>query len=124
MEMRESLSRGLHSLGGHDMGGVKGTTVLPGEAVNAEAMLNNCSDGLLRCHCAWAATSALGGGVSLGTTLFLGNALNRRGALGDSSKKGGGALFRTLRGRFRTAPIITLFIPGTPLKTTHLQKYA
>ena len=25
-------------------------------------------------------------------------------------------------GRFRTAPNITLFIPGTPLKTTHLQK--
>ena len=24
----------------------------------------------------------------------------------------------------RTAPIITLFIPGTPLKTTHLQKHA
>ena len=23
-----------------------------------------------------------------------------------------------------TAPIITLFIPGTPLKTTHLQKHA
>ena len=41
----------------------------------------------------------------------------------------------TQRGRFRTAhaqrghsagtmPIITLFIPGTPLKTTHLQKHA
>ena len=35
------------------------------------------------------------------------------------------------RGRFRTAraqrqllPIITLFIPGIPLKTTHLQKRA
>ena len=24
----------------------------------------------------------------------------------------------------RTAPIITLFVPGTPLKTTHLQKRA
>ena len=29
-----------------------------------------------------------------------------------------------LRGRFRTAPILTLFIPGTPLKTTPLQKRA
>ena len=27
-------------------------------------------------------------------------------------------------GRFRTAPIIRVFIPGTPLKTTHLQKCA
>ena len=45
------------------------------------------------------------------------------------------AMTITLRGRFRTAraqrghgvgiaPIITLFIPGTPLKTTHLQKHA
>ena len=29
-----------------------------------------------------------------------------------------------LWGRFRTAPIIALFIPGTPLHTTHLQKDA
>ena len=29
-----------------------------------------------------------------------------------------------LGGRFRTAPFITLFIPGTPLKTTHPQKHA
>ena len=27
-------------------------------------------------------------------------------------------------GHFRTAPIITLLIPGAPLKTTHLQKHA
>ena len=31
---------------------------------------------------------------------------------------------RSQWGPFRTAPIITLFIPGTPLKTTHLQKDA
>ena len=32
---------------------------------------------------------------------------------------------RTQRGHSAgTAPIITLFIPGTPLKTTHLQKDA
>ena len=31
---------------------------------------------------------------------------------------------RMLWGRFRTAPIITLFIPGTPLQTTPLQKRA
>ena len=30
----------------------------------------------------------------------------------------------SLWGRVRTAPIIMLFIPGTPLKTTHLQKDA
>ena len=33
-------------------------------------------------------------------------------------------LSMVLWGRFRTAPIIALFIPGTPLKTTHLQKRA
>ena len=30
----------------------------------------------------------------------------------------------TLGGRFHTAPIITVFIPVIPLKTTHLQKRA
>ena len=29
-----------------------------------------------------------------------------------------------LRGRFCTALIITLLIPGTPLNTTHLQEHA
>ena len=35
-----------------------------------------------------------------------------------------GSVFAQRGHSVRTAPIITLFIPGTPLKTTHLQKDA
>ena len=40
------------------------------------------------------------------------------------SEEVGAGRYGGVCGHARTVPIITLFIPGTPLKTTHLQKHA